>query len=144
MNFTTEVTVIWSYLFLRVDQGFYGPDGANGDGEYSGMVEVGGWAKGKEERSALGGGSGSEKYVSHSLQRTSRESEYSRGHVGGKWEKEHIVLLRACAANEGQETTERPWKTQLASHTFGSMSDLWRKENNLKDAALATFFAYDR
>lgn len=78
------------------------PDVANRPGEYSGMVEVGGWAKGKEEHSALGGGSGSEEYVPHSLQRGSREDEYSRGHVGGKGEKEHIVLLRACAANEGQ------------------------------------------
>lgn len=68
------------------------PDGANGPGEYSGMVEVGGWAKGREERSALGGGSGSEEYVPHSLQRGSREDEYSRGHIGGKGEKEPVVL----------------------------------------------------
>lgn len=120
------------------------PDGARGPGESSGVVEVGGWAKGKEERSAVGGGSGSEEYVPHSLQRGLREDEYSSGHVGGKEKKEHVVLLRACAANEGQETTERPWKTQLASHTFGSMSDLWGKENVLKDAAIATFFTYDR
>ncbi|KAM0799890.1 hypothetical protein BDR22DRAFT_898639 [Usnea florida] len=38
--FTIEITVIYSYFFLRIDQRFHVPDGANGPGEYSGAVEA--------------------------------------------------------------------------------------------------------
>ena len=66
--FTIEVTVIYSYLIFRIDQRFHVPDGANGPGEYSGAVEVGGGKK-KEDQLAIVRSRASEEYVLQSAQR---------------------------------------------------------------------------
>ena len=77
--FTIEVTVIWSYLFFRIDQRFHVPDGANGPGEYSGAVEVGSGKK-KDDQLEIVRNSASEEYVLQSTQRGIGEEE-NRHHI---------------------------------------------------------------
>ena len=90
--FTIEITVIYSYFLLRIDQRFHVPDGANGPGEYSGAVEVGsGGKKNKkqqkmEDQLAIVRSRASEEYVLQSAQRGFGEDETGHDLV---WEARH-------------------------------------------------------